>query len=356
MSLTTGLTRWAIGAAAAALLLALAAWRISGGGIFSPGALAETQHGAPLQGVASHAELDRRCGACHAAPGSGATMSVRCLECHSDIQAELGDSSALHGALDEAGQCLLCHTEHRGRTAGITRIRGSGLAHDQFGFSLATHRQTAGGAPFRCGDCHGERGFGFEAGRCASCHRAYQPEFVARHERDWGGDCRACHEGTDRFSRGQFSHDSTRFTLTGAHRKTACAECHAGTRALAGFRSSPTDCISCHRKQDTHRGEFGSDCAACHGTDSWPDARFEHAFPINHGEQGRVACRTCHDQAPSYRSYTCYGCHEHTPERIRREHDEEGTGNLGNCVRCHRTGSKHEGEGREREGHEHDDD
>jgi len=362
MGLTTGLTRWAVAAALLALLLALTVWRISGGGIFSPGALSGAKsQGMTLGGISSHAELSRRCAACHTAPGSGTSMSARCLECHTEVRSELGDSSALHGALDEAGQCLACHTEHGGPTASLTRFRGSGLAHDQFGFSLATHGQTAGGAPFRCGDCHDERGFGFETGRCASCHQAYQQEFVARHERDWGGDCRACHEGTDRFSRGQFTHDSTRFTLTGAHRKTACAECHAGTQALVGFRSSPTDCIGCHRKQDTHRGEFGTDCSACHGTDSWPDARFEHLFPINHGEGGRVACRTCHDQAPSYRSYTCYGCHEHTPERIRRKHDEEGVGNLGNCVRCHRTGSEHEGEGhegegREGEGHEHHDD
>lgn len=286
-------------------------------------------------------------------------MSALCVECHTEVQSELGDSSALHGALGEAGACLACHTEHGGATASLTRFQGKGLAHDRFGFSLAGHRKAADAVPFRCLDCHSGPRFSFDGATCLTCHNAYQAAFVTRHESDWGSDCRACHDGLDRFSRTRFSHDTTRYPLTGQHRRTACADCHAGARAPAAFRLGRTDCIACHRQDDTHQGEFGADCAACHGTDSWSEARFEHIFPLEHGEGGRVTCRTCHLQGASYRSYTCYGCHEHTPERIQREHDEEGIENLANCVRCHRTGSEHEGDrGRERHergGHQDDD-
>ena len=207
------------------------------------------------------------------------------------------------------------------------------------------NRNTAGGRSFSCGDCHAAGSFRFEDARCGTCHQSYQPEFVDRHVRTWGRDCRACHDGSDRFSPIRFSHDSTSFRLTGRHARTACGDCHTDTRSLAPFQSAPTDCAGCHRADDTHRGDFGSDCSACHGTDSWENARFDHSFPLDHGDHGRIACRTCHEQPRTWRSYTCYGCHEHTPERIRQKHAEEGVGrNLADCVRCHATGREEEGE------------
>jgi hypothetical protein len=58
-----------------------------------------------------------------------------------------------------------------------------------------------------------------------------------------------------------------------------------------------------------------------------------------------VACVTCHDVASDYARYTCYGCHEHTPTNMAREHREEGISaqELADCARCHRSADKHEG-------------
>ena len=117
--------------------------------------------------------------------------------------------------------------------------------------------------------------------------------------------------------------------------------------------------MSCHRKDDEHRGEFGTDCAACHGVTAWKPATLEHTFPIDHGEGGRVACKVCHEPGRPYREYTCYGCHEHTVPRIQRKHQEEGISGarLDDCVRCHATGREHEGgEGGEGGGRDGDDD
>lgn len=36
-------------------------------------------------------------------------------------------------------------------------------------------------------------------------------------------------------------------------------------------------------------------------------------------------------------TYTCCGCHGHTPDKIRREHIEEGIRDFKDCVECHRS-------------------
>ncbi len=319
---------------------------LGGGAMFSPGQLhAGDSTVTTLGGVTSHAALGHDCAACHAAPWSTVRMADRCLACHEDTRAELGDSTALHGALDDPRNCLACHDEHLGATARLTRFTGFTVAHGQLGFPLDAHQTTAGGRPFGCGDCHGGDSFRLEPARCESCHREYQPAFVTAHLRDWGTDCRSCHDGTDRFSRGRFSHDTTGLRLDGAHSKAACADCHTGVTTLPGFARAPSDCAGCHARDDEHRGEFGRDCGACHDTRSWEGARIRHdVFPINHGSRRPSPCSTCHENRANYKQYTCYGCHEHSRDRVIRQHrGEVRTTNLDNCIRCHEGGREHGG-------------
>jgi hypothetical protein len=538
VTLATNVTRGGLAAAGLALGAALVAWLVAGGAMFSPGDLsAASEPGEVLGGVPSHAALGRRCAACHATLVGGQPMSTQCLTCHSDTRAELGDSTSLHGGFRDARECLACHTEHGGPTASLVRV-GSGTGdHARFGFSLAAHvrsaegrafrcadchrpgaftfdsggceechreyqatfvtahaktwgtscvachdgtdrftrghfkhdttvfkllgahrraecsechreartladfgtaagecaschrkddahrgefgdacgechtvsawtpatfegqdharlgfaldahRRTSAGRAFRCGDCHDPGTFKFDEARCTSCHRDYQAEFVVTHTKAWGPRCRDCHDGLDRFGRGRFQHDSTGFKLLGAHERTSCAACHVGTTKLAGYRTASRecvschrkddehggrfgiacgschtvtawkpatfdhkaskDCVSCHRKDDEHRGEFGTDCATCHSIKAWRPATMKHTFPLDHGERGRTACTVCHEPGRPYPEYTCYGCHEHTPDRIAREHREEGIGGarLNDCVRCHPSGREHEGDG-----------
>ena len=44
-----------------------------------------------------------------------------------------------------------------------------------------------------------------------------------------------------------------------------------------------------------------------------------------------------------YRTYTCYGCHEHSRSKIREKHVEEGITDYENCIECHRHGEADEG-------------
>lgn len=411
-------TRTALAATLVTCLGVGAVWAATGGGIASPGALsASVGDGQPRGGVRAHAGLARRCSACHPPPWSGATTSSSCLDCHAEVRAELASRRGLHARLGDTRRCVACHTEHGGSDAELTRLDAERFPHDVTGFSLTAHRRTSAGREFLCADCHGRDLLRFEAARCERCHRDYQRELMATHVAQWGADCRACHDGVDRFGRGRFDHGRTRLPLEGQHATLACTRCHEGVRAAAGFAEAPERCVDCHRARDVHAGRFGDDCArchgagawmpatfdharsgfpltgahvraacaacheggsfagtprdcvachaeprehlgrfgtacgGCHGTDTWQGATFRHAFPLSHGSRAPVPCATCH--TAGYETYTCYGCHAHTPAGIEREHREEGISDLRDCARCHPTGREHEGGGERGERGEH---
>jgi hypothetical protein len=121
-------------------------------------------------------------------------------------------------------------------------------------------------------------------------------------------------------------HNLTSFSLTGAHRATACRRCHLVDPQLAkrvdpAVRAklarqkrrelfalvimrpdrAPGDCSDCHR--DPHQGQFttrtkaGDDCSACHATESFTKVRFDHTrdsrFPLT-GAHSKAPCAACH--------------------------------------------------------------
>jgi hypothetical protein len=63
----------------------------------------------------------------------------------------------------------------------------------------------------------------------------------------------------------RFDHSRTKFPLTGRHQRVDCEKCH--TKTLEGNAST---CISCHKKDDVHRGRR-KDCARCHTTNRWTE-------------------------------------------------------------------------------------
>jgi hypothetical protein len=87
-----------------------------------------------------------------------------------------------------------------------------------------------------------------------------------------------------------------------------------------------------------HRSSQAS-CAVCHSTKQWKPATFNHSRYFRLDGDHRASCRTCHPSQGNYKSYTCYGCHEHNESRIASEHREEGIYNYGNCMKCHRGGN-----------------
>ena len=447
--------------------------------MFSPGALNAVAAAQPMGGVLSHAETGGDCGACHVAPWDGSTMDEQCLDCHIEIQSQLNDPTTLHGILTTGkGQftCRECHTDHNGSEAGLTLAEIMDFPHEKVGFSLAGHKISAIGEAFACADCHREGIAHFDPAVCSECHQGIDARFMEAHQAAFGGECLVCHDGIDTYG-DTFDHNAIAFSLTGKHAQVDCGGCHNGASSIAQlqaapqacyechrqndphagqmgtncetchvtdgweqvsfdhnqtgfalvgkhaevacgechvdltFRETPEDCFSCHAMDDAHGGQFGVDCGSCHTAESWEQVNFDHAlttfpltgkhlevectgchadgvyagtatecvacheepqfhlglfvascgdchtidgwtpaqfsgghtFPITHGEGGGSSCRTCH--ADSLSTYTCYGCHEHTPDNIASKHLEEGISNYNDCIACHPTGQEDGTEG-----------
>ena len=130
-------------------------------------------------------------------------------------------------------------------------------------------------------------------------------------------------------------------------------------------KATRDECQSCHKSpKDSLHQQITGNCSQCHSQDKWTPATFDHDKYFELDRDHNARCVTCHVRN-DYSRYTCYGCHEHTPENIRRKHIEEGIRDFDNCVECHRNADEHDIRGpygkregkRERklEGKKHDD-
>jgi mono/diheme cytochrome c family protein len=103
----------------------------------------------------------------------------------------------------------------------------------------------------------------------------------------------------------------------------------------------PHECSACHEEPTVHADRFGLQCARCHGLVSWKPALLtRHTFLLDHGDEGPVACQTCHIE--NYVTHTCYECHDHQPDEMDQVHRDEGILEVENCIECHPTGREGE--------------
>lgn len=259
------------------------------------------------------------CADCHGQDLTSFNQAV-CADCHRDLdgQAFVTAHTQLFG---EA--CLACHD-------GVDTY-GRDFDHNAFFKLEGKHAQTA------CSKCHlGARSLADLQATPQQCYDCHAQDDA--HAGEFGTDCAACHNPVA-WDAVDFDHSKTNFPLDGKHAQIECTQCHVNNR----FKGTPTACVQCHEEPTYHFGLFGTDCAACHTTQAWRPAKYNepHTFPINHGNRRGNTCNVCHPD--SLKSYTCYGCHEHNPDKIRRKHLEEGISNFQNCVKCHPTGREHEG-------------
>lgn len=137
---------------------------------------------------------------------------------------------------------------------------------------------------------------------CNSCHRADEP-----HEGRFGVDCAACHS-TDAWTPAKFDHNLAAFKLEGEHAEVSCESCHQN----GVYKNTPTDCYSCHKQDDDHNGQYGTDCSACHNPSSWDNVTFDHNksnFPLT-GRHIGLACEKCHASGQfAGLSTACVSCH-----------------------------------------------
>jgi hypothetical protein len=256
--------------------------------------------------VQGHAALASDCFACHSA-WRGAS-SGRCVECHAVADVGLKTTkgvpiaaaarkTAFHQALTEQ-DCMACHSDHQGLK--LTQRNRKPFSHALLKLTLRDS--------------------------CSSCHTA--PKDTVH--RDLQLDCGRCHQ-SQAWKPAQFDH-----ALLAASERDRCETCHR----------APTDRL--------HR-QIQGNCKSCHKTEAWKPATFDHAKFFVLDRDHDASCETCHQNSDTS-SHTCYGCHEHSLAKVRKEHVKEGIQNFENCVECHRDPraepEKHGG--RERGGRERD--
>lgn len=316
----------------------------------------------------AHKKYEATCNSCHAS-FEKAAQSKLCADCHKDVKQDIDRNEGFHGKTElvKKSECVNCHAEHKGRDFKQARFTPATFDHSATDYLLdgkhvsvecsACHKsgKKFSEAPKACATCHTEDPHRGNLGaQCQSCHNTSDWKKIAAydhsktnfalngahakttcyachvgeiykglsktcndchavqdvHETQFGKSCEDCHSDKDwkhtRFDHGKF----TRFALLGAHAKAACSDCH-GEKLTSKL---PVACISCHEKQDSHNGQLGKDCAACHKTATWrDDVTFDHAltnYPLA-GQHAAVACKSCHKSAAfKDAKSTCFACHE----------------------------------------------
>ena len=186
---------------------------------------------------------------------------------------------------------------------------------------FACHAPLRGAAADRCIKCHALADIGVRTTKGAPVERkAVKASF---HQQLIEQDCMACHS----------DHTGPRLTERGGKRFS-----HQLLRADVRER-----CEACHKPpaDSLHRQVTGN-CAQCHRQDGWKPATFAHDKLFLLDSDHNASCVTCH-AGSDYKRYTCYGCHEHQPDKIRRKHEKEGIRDFENCVKCHRSADEKEG-------------
>lgn len=242
-----------------------------------------------------------KCEACHLKPGYKDTPR-ECAACHRKEDVHKGRYGA---------KCGDCH--------GAAAWKPATFDHDATRFVLRQRHRA-----IKCDACHAGALYRDKLETtCVGCHKADD-----QHRGALGPQCGNCHDEQS-WKRAKFDHAKTRFALAGKHAPLECRACHADALHL---KDTPMACISCHRKDDTHKGRYGEKCESCHGDTGWKALHFAHdrdtRFALA-GAHRKAACGACHtgvlyrDKTPA----TCIGCHRK---------DDRHRGQLGeDCARCH---------------------
>ena len=249
----------------------------------------------PLKGK----HRDAKCETCHkgGVTGSAARKKLEstCVGCHRKDDQEKGHKG------NYGSKCESCHTEKDWKALTFDHTRDTRyILKDK-------HQQTA------CKACHPPEkalyGQKLEA-TCISCHRKVDQEKA--HKGDYGSKCESCNTEKD-WKKLTFDHTrDTRYILKDKHQQTPCKACHPPGKPLYGQKLETT-CISCHRKDDLHKGQLGLKCETCHKETRWQDAPYDHAkarFVLT-GSHVKLECKKCHE-TPAFRDTksTCAGCHQ----------------------------------------------
>lgn len=258
-------------------------------------------------------------------PNTFIGLETKCVTCHTDYHQETLSSS----------DCASCHNTEKFKPA-------ANFNHNDADFKLVgKHLDVA------CVKCHKEEkrnGKDFQNFNhikftdCNTCHSNPHEETIT-------GSCKQCHTETSFKNfrgKGRFNHNTTNFTLNGAHKKVACFSCHKkNDDPKLVFQDKlnidEASCVKCH--EDKHEGKLGNDCAKCHNETAFVSLKtlefFDHNltdFPLE-GLHKKVDCKKCHDSGKYTEKIefkSCNNCHDDY-------HQGEFTtdNNTPDCKTCH---------------------
>lgn len=299
-----------------------AAWLLLGmafaSSVFGQGLETAIMPGPVIEG---HAKLEGECRNCHVRFNRTAQSGL-CLDCHKDVARDVAGRAGYHGRQAEK-ECRACHTDHKGRGAGIAALDARAFDHRATDFVL---RGAHASARLECAACHvAGRRFRDAPSGCYACHAKDD-----KHKGKLGKACADCHGESD-WKRTRFDHGKTRFPLRNRHADVACNSCHQD----AAFKGAPLACAACHAKDDRkkgHQGRFGDKCGSCHTDRGWKFTTFSHdrqtKYPLK-GLHQRATCHSCHTAAlqRAKPATACVACHRK---------DDAHKGQLGpKCESCH---------------------
>ena len=308
----------------------------------------------PGELIAGHARWEgvENCTACHTVGKS--LSNDKCLQCHSEIDSRIKQKKGYHATV--AGKlCEECHKEHHGRNFQIIRFDTATFDHSTAGFKLEGKHNSIG-----CNQCHTKgkifaddvRKFSDErktrsylglSQTCVACHEdAHRGQFS-------GKECSACHSVEKWKPAPKFSHDDSRYPLTGKHTSVECQQCHKSAlddnKTIRYAHMEFSSCRSCH--DDPHKGKFKQQCATCHTTENFHTVTktvFEHdatKFPLK-GKHAVLKCEDCHQNNDKRKNasgefgfhitkfQSCSDCH---PDAHAGQFAKRADG--GRCEPCH---------------------
>ncbi len=279
----------------------------------------------PLVGV--HQNID--CLSCHSGYDNlrFPPQSISCFSCHA--KQYYATISPNHVQSNFSTNCEDCHS--------LTSFTWGNTNFDHSFFPLVGGHNIA-----NCFSCHVQSSnFKGLSTDCYSCHNQQylltkNPDHV---QAKFSTACQDCHN-INSFTQATFVHNSTGFTLTGAHAGISCQSCHT-----VGYVNTSSDCYSCHSKDfaattvPNHVTQgFPHDCSQCHSTTNWSGAAFDHTttgFTLT-GAHATVTCQSCHSAGYTNTPSDCYSCHSNDfTATTNPNHVSQGFPH--DCSQCHST-------------------
>jgi hypothetical protein len=236
---------------------------------------------------------------------TGKHINVTCKKCHVD-----------NNYKETPRTCIGCHKKddkHKGRFGDKCESCHNANNWDStFNHAKQGHWALLGKhANVKCDACHRAPLYAEKlSNKCIACHRGDDV-----HKGSLGEKCETCHNERS-WKTAKFDHNrDTKFALYNKHKEAKCESCHKN----GVEQKLQMTCISCHLKEDTHKGNFGEKCETCHSDLNWKKSTFDHAkatrYPLKLAH-AVLKCDACHTgkiyekDGGKALSMTCLACHE----------------------------------------------